>query len=146
MNSILDQWLTEPSAASGAIIAGVPVAPAESTWWESLARPWTSFATGISESAGRVYEQLPERLFEWGMGRLGGSESRVVPQGAGTTITYTQPAGSGGAPADPNYIVLPPYPQQPSAGGIVQVPAAAAGVSMGTMLVIGLVLFLVLRK
>ena len=143
MSSIADQWLAEPQPSAAVFTAGPVIS--EPTFLQRLAKPWVSFGQSMAAGAGRVYEQLPERLFELGMQKLGGSTTRTVQEGAGAKTTYVGPTQPGGAPADPNYIVVPAS-GQPVVGGIVPAPIAAAGVSMGTMAVIGIVLYLVLRK
>lgn len=114
----------------------------------NIAKPFadfgTSLYTGYTKAAETSYEQLPQRLFDWSMGKLGGSVKRTEPQGGGTSITYNQQKYAGGAPADPNYIVLPAG-QQPGVGGIVQMPAAA-GLSTFALIGIGLIIFLAMRK
>lgn len=141
LDSFAQSWLDEPQP-SAAIFTSGPIVP-ETSWFTSLSQPWVDFGTGLGKAAAGTYEQLPQRLFDWGMDKLGGSESRTVPTGPGTSTTYVQPAQPGGAPADPNYIVLPPGQQAP--GGIVQVPAAA-GLSTLALIGIGLIIFLALRK
>ena len=144
LNSIAQQWLVEPQTSVDVFSAGpmVPVA-SEPSWLSSLAKPWVSFGTSLGEAAASTYEDLPARLFDWGMDKLGGSEKRTVPQGPGVTTTYIQPVQAGGAPADPNYIVLPAGMQQ---GGIV--PVQAAGFSMSTIALIGigLVIWMAVKK
>lgn len=141
LDSFAQSWLDEPQA-SGAIFTSGPIVPETTSWLSSLAEPWVEFGTGLYKAAESTYEKLPQRLFDWGMDKLGGSEQRTVPQGGGVSTTYVQPAYPGGAPADPNYAVLPPGRQ---VGGIVQVPAAA-GLSTFALIGIGLIIFLALRK
>ena len=142
LNLFAQQWLDEPQPSADIVTYG-PMVPERSTSWLSdMAKPWVSFGTSLGEAAASTYEDLPARLFDWGMDKLGGSKKRTVPQGAGVSTTYVQPARPGGAPADPNYIVLPPGVQP---GGIVRVPAAA-GLSTFALVAIGLVILLAVRK
>lgn len=143
LNSIAQQWLVEPQTSVDVFTAGPLVpAPERTSWLSSLAKPWVSFGTKLGEAAATTYEDLPARLFDWGMDKLGGSEKRTVQQGAGTSTTYVQPVQAGGAPADPNYVVIRPGTQ---VGGIVRVPAAA-GLSTFALVAIGLVILLAVRK
>ena len=139
LNSIAQQWLDEPQPSAAVFTAG-PMVPERSSWFSALAKPWVSFGTDLSKAAVSTYDDLPARLFSWGMDELGGSEKRTVPQGGGVTTTYTQPAQPGGAPAAPNYTVIQPGTQQ---GGIVP---AAAGLSTFALVGIGLIIYLAVRK
>ena len=143
LNSIAQQWLVEPQTSVDVFTAGplVPV-PERTSWLSSLAKPWVSFGTSLGKAAATTYEDLPQRLFDWGMDKLGGSEKRTVQQGGGVSTTYVQPVQAGGAPADPNYVVIQPGTQ---VGGIVP---AAAGFSMSTIALIGigLVIWMAVKK
>lgn len=140
LNSFANQWLDEPQP-SGAIFTSGPIVPETTNWFSSLSKPWVDFGTGLGKAAASTYEQLPQRLFDWGLDKLGGSTARTVQTGPGTSTTYMQPAQPGGAPADPNYIIVQPGQQ----GGIVQVPAAA-GLSTFALIGIGLIIWLAVRK
>lgn len=143
LNSIAQQWLVEPQTSADVFSAG-PMVPERTSWLSPIVKPWADFGTGLVKAAGSTYDELPARLFDWGMDKLGGSEKRTEPQGAGVSTTYVQPVRAGGAPADPNYVVLQPGQQQ-GAGGIVQVPAAA-GLSTFALLGIGLIIYLATKK
>lgn len=140
LNSFAQQWLDEPQPSAAVFSAG-PMVPERTNWLSDLAKPWVSFGTSLSEAAASTYDDLPARLFEWGMDELGGSKKRTVQQGGGTSTTYVQPRNPGGAPADPNYVVIQPGQQQ---GGIV--PAQSAGMSNFLLVGIGLIIFLAVRK
>lgn len=146
-NSIAQQWLVEPQAS---VIQGAPLVPQpDPSWLSSLAKPWAEFGTGLVKAAGSAvestYDQLPQRLFDWGMDKLGGSTKRTVRTGPGTSTTYVLPANPGAAPATPNYTLPPPF-----GPGIipVQVPVQTAGGSMSTIMLvgIGLIIWMVMRK
>ncbi len=142
LNSFAQQWLVEPQPSVDVFTAGpmVPAAP-KTSWFSPIVKPWVSFGESLGKAAASTYEDLPARLFDWGMDKLGGSEKRTVQTGPGTSTTYVQPAYPGGAPADPNYIVLPAGMQAP--GGIVP---AAAGLSTFALVGIGLIIWMVVRK
>jgi hypothetical protein len=153
LSSIAQQWLDEPQASVDVYTAG-PVVPERTNWLSDLASPWTSFGKDLSAAAAATaaaaYDDLPVRLFDWGMDKLGGSQKRTVSQGAGVTTTYIQPAKSGGAPAAPNYTVPRPVAQQ-SSGLLVPIPTTtampkAAGLSSFALVVIGLVIYLAAKK
>lgn len=142
LNSFAQQWLDEPQPSAAVFTAG-PMVPERSTdWLGALAKPWATFGTRMATAAASTYDDLPARLFDWGMDKLGGSEKRTVPQGAGVSTTYVQPAQPGGAPAAPNYTVIQPGTQP---GGIVQAPAAA-GLSTFALVGIGLIIYLAVKK
>lgn len=137
-------WL-EPQTTDIGMSTGPYAPPAPSTdWLGALAKPWATFGTRMATAAASTYEDLPARLFDWGMDELGGSEKRTVPQGAGVSTTYVQQAQPGGAPAAPNYTVIQPGQQQ-GPGGIVQAPAAA-GLSTFALVGIGLIIYLAVKK
>ena len=144
LNSIAQQFLYYPQPSVDVFTAGPMVPTPEPSFLSKLAKPWAQFGTGLVKAAQSTYDDLPARLFDWGMGKLGGSEKRTVPQGGGVSTTYIQPVQPGGAPADPNYVVLPPG-QQPGVGGIVPVPAAA-GLSTFALVGIGLIIYLAVKK
>lgn len=140
LNSMAQQWLVEPQAS---VIPGAPLIPEPGpSWLSKLAQPWADFGTSLSKAAVSTYDDLPARLFDWGMDKLGGSTKRTVQQGAGVTTTYVQPAQPGGAPAAPNYTVIQPGTQP---GGIVTAPAAA-GLSTFALVGIGLAIYLAVKK
>jgi len=145
---ISEQWLMEPAVSgypSPGSVVGVVTQLPKLNIWDKLWKPWGEALGTVGTVAGGLYEKLPEILFETGMEKLGGSTARSVSQGAGTTTVYTQPAQPGGAPASQPLIIIPPG----GGGGIVQVPAqAAGGLSMTTLVVIGigLVLIMWMRK
>lgn len=140
MGAISEQWLTEPQT-SGAFYTAGPFVP-KPTFWEKLWKPWGEVFGAFGRAGGAVYEKLPEILFETGMEKLGGTISRPVLQGAGTTTVYTQPAQAGGAPASQPLIIIPP---SGGGGGIVPVPVqTAGGLSMSTLAVIGIGLIVIM--
>ena len=104
-------WLTELQP-SGDIYTAGPMVHQGPGWFDKLVDPWAKAGKGIITAGGKIYEQLPTRLFELGMEKLGGSQKRTVQTGPGTSTTYVEPAKSGAAPASPYYQLF--MPQQPA--------------------------------
>jgi len=119
----------------------------ETSWLTNLWQPWDDFGQNLWGATGQAVEytseKLPELLWERGLREVGLlPKQRVVREGAGVTVVHTQAPQAGGTPAQPLQKILPGlFP--------VYAPGAApkaAVLSGSVMLVVGLVLFILLRK
>lgn len=115
LGNIAESFLTElqPSGdifTAGPIVTESPVGTPG--FLQSVIDPWKDIGGRVIRAGGEVIsdvnEQLPQMLFDWGLEKLGGSEKRTVQTGPGTSVTYTQAAEPGAAPAKPYYqLILP---------------------------------------
>lgn len=119
----------------------------EPDWLTNLWQPWDDFGQNLWGTTGQVVEytsqKLPELLWERGLREVGLlPKQRVVREGAGVTVVHTQAPQAGGAPAQPIQKIIPglfPF----SAPGVAPKAAVLSG---SVMIVVGLVLFILLRK
>lgn len=147
LNSFAQQFL-EPETKGVTTFVSGPIIPAEPSFFQKLAQPWVDFGGSLvragEQYAVKVEEQLPQMLFDKTVEEIfGGSQKRVIQEGAGKSTTYIEPPKSGGAPANPFYAVL--WPGQSQADIPLQ---SAAGSTIGMVIVviaIGLAILIALK-
>lgn len=133
------EYLPEPAPRTGG-----------ADWLTTLSKPFVDFGTNLWKTSQKTvestYEKLPELLWGWGLEKAGiidRPKQVVVNEGAGVTVTHSQPPHAGGEPAQPIVTTIPqilPASMVP-AGAAIQEKGISTIILIGAGLLVLYVLF-----